>query len=265
MLGPRKHADGEHAGGASVASGVPAASGERAAEDGLTRWVQASAGDTCAWRGARRVGNARIVCRVGASAQGSDIPGSEATALMHDASAASGNGVTFSLGGDVVDLAETPYEGPSNGTGVGAAAIVLLIAFGSLLAMGLPIATALTGIGSGLSLIALLGHVFQAPRVPVFLFGLSMDYEVFLLPKIREEYDRTGDNGLAVGRGLAAAVLVDATVVRLVLVPAVMEPLGKANWWLPGWLDRLLPGPRAEGAPASGERAAVSCEAARVS
>ena len=117
--------------------------------------------------------------------------------------------------------------------------------------------------------------------VPVFLFvilfGLSMDYEVFLLSKIREEYDRLGDNALAVGRGLAAtarvisaaaaimvvvflsfvltpdvsvkqiglglaaAVLVDATVVRLVLVPAVMELLGKANWWLPGWLDRLLP------------------------
>jgi RND superfamily putative drug exporter len=122
--------------------------------------------------------------------------------------------------------------------------------------------------------------------VPVFLFvilfGLSMDYEVFLLSKIREEYDRTGDNSLAVGRGLAAtarvisaaaaimvvvflsfdltpdvsvkqiglglaaAVLVDATVVRLALVPAVMELLGKANWWLPGWLDRLLPARRAE-------------------
>ena len=44
-----------------------------------------------------------------------------------------------------------------------------------------------------------------------------------------------------IGLGLAAAVLIDATVVRLVLVPAVMELLGKANWWLPGWLDRLLP------------------------
>ena len=71
--------------------------------------------------------------------------------------------MTFSLGGDVVDLAETPYGGPSNGIGVGAAAIVLLIAFGSLLAMGLPIVTALIGIGSGLSLIALLGHIFPAP------------------------------------------------------------------------------------------------------
>jgi RND superfamily putative drug exporter len=122
--------------------------------------------------------------------------------------------------------------------------------------------------------------------VPVFLFvilfGLSMDYEVFLLSKIREEYDRLGDNAVAVGRGLAAtarvisaaaaimvvvflsfvltpdvsvkqiglglaaAVLVDATVVRLVLVPAVMELLGRANWWLPGWLARLLPARPAE-------------------
>ena len=63
----------------------------------------------------------------------------------------------------MVDQAETPYGGASNGVGVGAAAVVLLIAFGSLLAMGLPIATALMGIGSGLALIALLGHVFPAP------------------------------------------------------------------------------------------------------
>ena len=136
-----------------------------------------------------------------------------------------------------------------------------------------------------------LGHALGFPEkmpvttwVPIFLFvilfGLSMDYEVFLLSKIREEYDRLGDNGLAVGRGLAAtarvisaaaaimvvvflsfvltpdvsvkqiglglaaAVLVDATVVRLVLVPAVMELLGQANWWLPSWLARLLPGGR---------------------
>jgi RND superfamily putative drug exporter len=113
----------------------------------------------------------------------------------------------------------------------------------------------------------------------VILFGLSMDYEVFLLSRIREEWDASGDNRRAVARGLsntarvitaaaaimvvvflsfvltpdvavkqiglglAAAVLIDATVVRLVLVPAVMELLGRANWWLPGWLGRLLPAP----------------------
>ena len=143
-----------------------------------------------------------------------------------------------------------------------------------------------------------LGHALGFPEkmpvttwVPVFLFvilfGLSMDYEVFLLSKIREEYDRCGDNALAVARGLAAtarvisaaaaimvvvflsfvltpdvsvkqiglglaaAVLVDATVVRLVLVPAVMELLGKANWWLPGWLARLS----ARAAAGAGDRA----------
>ena len=101
------------------------------------------------------------------------------------------------------------------------------------------------------------------------LFGLSMDYEVFLLSRIKEEYDRTGDNALAVadglaksarvitagaavmvtvflsfvlgddvlgkmfGIGLAAAILIDATLVRMVLVPATMELLGDRNWWLP--------------------------------
>jgi RND superfamily putative drug exporter len=109
------------------------------------------------------------------------------------------------------------------------------------------------------------------------IFGLSMDYEVFLLSRIREEYDRSHDNASAVANGLAAtarvitaaaaimfcvfagfvlgsdrslkmfglglavAVLLDATVVRLVLVPGTMELLGDRNWWLPRWLDRVLP------------------------
>jgi uncharacterized membrane protein YdfJ with MMPL/SSD domain len=124
--------------------------------------------------------------------QGSNIPNSEATTLMHDATVASGHGVTFSLGGDVVDLAETPYGGPSNGIGVGAAAIVLLIAFGSLLAMGLPIATALMGIGSGLSLIALLGHIFPAPSFSPIVaaligLGVGVDYALFIVTRFRTE------------------------------------------------------------------------------
>jgi RND superfamily putative drug exporter len=115
------------------------------------------------------------------------------------------------------------------------------------------------------------------------LFGLSMDYEVFLLSRVREEYVRTGDNRQAVadglantarvitaaaaimvtvfgafvledvvflklaGIGLATAVLVDATVVRMVLVPATMELLGDRNWWLPRWIDRVLPRVDVEG------------------
>jgi RND superfamily putative drug exporter len=128
-----------------------------------------------------------------------------------------------------------------------------------------------------------------APFVPMMmfaiLFGLSMDYEVFLLSRVREEYDRTGDNALAVadglastarvitaaalimvtvfasfilgdiatvklfGLGLATAILVDATVVRMVLVPATMELLGDRNWWFPRWLDRLLPRLHVEAGP----------------
>jgi putative drug exporter of the RND superfamily len=119
------------------------------------------------------------------------------------------------------------------------------------------------------------------PWVPLMLFtilfGLSMDYEVFLLSRIREEWLKSGDNATAVadglamtarvitaaaaimvcvfgsfvlgdlrilklfGLGLATAVLVDATLVRMVLVPATMELLGTANWWFPRWLDRAVP------------------------
>jgi RND superfamily putative drug exporter len=123
------------------------------------------------------------------------------------------------------------------------------------------------------------GHIDSF--LPLFLFcilfGLSMDYEVFLLARIREEYVRTRDNTEAVGWGLehtariitsaaaimvtvfgafafarmlpikelgfglAAAVLLDATIIRVVMVPATMRLMGRWNWWLPRWLDRLLP------------------------
>jgi uncharacterized membrane protein YdfJ with MMPL/SSD domain len=131
---------------------------------------------------------------------GAHIPNREATTLIHDATAASKDGVTFSLGGDVVDLAETPYGGPSNGIGVGAAAIVLLIAFGSLLAMGLPIATALMGIGSGLALIALLGHIVPAPSFSPIVaaligLGVGVDYALFIVTRFRTELHRTDLEG----------------------------------------------------------------------
>jgi uncharacterized membrane protein YdfJ with MMPL/SSD domain len=115
------------------------------------------------------------------------------------------------------------------------------------------------------------------PLVLAVVFGLSMDYEVFLLSRIKERYDAHGDNKRAVAEGLsssasvitsaalimvcvfsvfvltgvpsikqiglgnAVAIAIDATLVRLILVPAAMELLGEWNWWLPGWLDRLLP------------------------
>ncbi len=135
--------------------------------------------------------------------------------------------------------------------------------------------------GWGAGLIGLTSTVPIVSFIPMFmfaiLFGLSMDYEVFLLSRVREEYRRSDDNEASVvagiagtgrvitaaalimisvflafvagsdpatkmfGIGLATAVLVDATLVRMVLVPATMALLGRANWWLPRWLDRLLP------------------------
>jgi uncharacterized membrane protein YdfJ with MMPL/SSD domain len=141
------------------------------------------------------------------------ISSAEVKALMHDATAASGHGITFSLGGDVVDLAETPYGGPSEGIGIVAAAVVLLIAFGSFLAMGLPILTALLGIGGGLSVIALLGHVVPAPSFSPIIaamigLGVGVDYSLFIVTRYRDEL-RGGSGGrppgLAECEGLLAA------------------------------------------------------------
>jgi putative drug exporter of the RND superfamily len=141
------------------------------------------------------------------------------------------------------------------------------------------------------SLIGVEGGAPIEPWAPMMLFaivfGLSVDYEVFLLSSIKERYDHTGDNshavveGLAstarvitaaalimvcvfgsfvtgdlrsiklIGLGLSVAVLVDATVVRMVLVPATMELLGRRNWWMPAWLDRVVPKLAVEAPPVS--------------
>ncbi|MCX6421910.1 MAG: MMPL family transporter [Actinobacteria bacterium] len=123
------------------------------------------------------------------------------------------------------------------------------------------------------------GPIFPFLPVMVFaiLFGLAMDYQVFLVSRMQEEWARTKDNSVAVRRGLAgsgrvvlmaalimasvfaafipttdntiklfgvalaSAVLIDAFVIRLVFVPALMSILGRTNWWLPGWLDRIIP------------------------
>jgi uncharacterized membrane protein YdfJ with MMPL/SSD domain len=117
----------------------------------------------------------------------------------------------------------------------------------------------------------------NVPLIFAVVFGLSMDYEVFLMSRIRERYMESGDNERAVAEGLASsartissaalimtcvfavfvltgvpsikelglgcavAIALDATLVRLILVPAAMKLLGEWNWWMPSWLDRLLP------------------------
>ena len=138
------------------------------------------------------------------------------------------------------------------------------------------------------SLIGLSGPVPIVSYVPLFmfaiLFGLSMDYEVFLVSQIEEHVHAGEDNKRSVisglvtsarvitaaalimvfvfgsfvlngdptikqfGVGLAVAVILDATVVRCLLVPAVMVAMGKINWWMPRWLDRVIPRLNIEGA-----------------
>ena len=146
--------------------------------------------------------------------------------------------------------------------------------------------------GGGFSKLIGIDHeVPVAPFMPVMmfaiLFGLSMDYEVFLVSRIREEYLKDGDTRRAVadglaktarvitaaaaimvvvflaflaapdvflklfGIGLASAIFLDATIVRMVLVPAVMQLLGDRNWWIPGWLERVLPSLDVERVPAA--------------
>ncbi len=177
---------------------------------------------------------------------------------------------------------------------VGLSFLLLLVAFHSPLIslkaaiMNLLSVSAAYGVmtlaanGGGLSnLIGIDHEVPVAPFMPVMmfaiLFGLSMDYEVFLISRIREEYLKDGNTSRAVadglaktarvitaaaaimvvvflsfvtsqevflklfGIGLASAVFLDATIVRMVLVPAVMQLLGKWNWWIPSWLERRLP------------------------
>jgi RND superfamily putative drug exporter len=183
---------------------------------------------------------------------------------------------------------------------VGLTIIVLLVAFRSVLVPLKAAVAILISIASALGVVTavfqwgwLLGLVGLDDTVPIVsflptmmfavLFGLSMDYEVFIMSRVREEHSRTGDprgsvlTGLAssarvitaaalimisvfggfvlgddpvikmFGLGLSVAVLLDATVVRMLIVPAAMTLLDKAAWWLPRWLDRLLPDLDVEG------------------
>ncbi len=182
---------------------------------------------------------------------------------------------------------------------VGISVLLLMVMFRSVLipvkaaVMNLLSVTASYGVltavfqwGWGQELLGLDHAVPVSSWLPILmfaiLFGLSMDYEVFLLSRIREDYERTGDaqgsvaRGLAstsrvittaaaimvlvflgfateegvvikmIGFGMAVAILLDATLVRMVLVPATMSLLGERNWWLPAWLDRILPQVRVE-------------------
>ncbi|GAA0714690.1 MMPL family transporter [Dactylosporangium roseum] len=218
---------------------------------------------------------------------------------------AAGSGATLLVGGStaaVVDFADAVSGRLPIFVGlvVGLSALLLLLVFRSVL---IPIKAALLNLLSVAAAMGAITLVFQDGRfgaqpgpieayVPVMIFaiafGLSMDYEVFLLARMHEEWQRTRDAQLAIreglattgrivtaaaaimvlvfgsflldpgrmlqqfGLGLAVAVLLDALVIRCLIVPAVMRLLGTRAWWLPRWLDRSLPHVALEAGPADG-------------
>jgi RND superfamily putative drug exporter len=157
------------------------------------------------------------------------------------------------------------------------AALTSLLSFAG--ALGVTVAVFQLGIGDSLLDVSGTGPILPFLPLMVFaiLFGLSMDYQVFLVSRMREAWEKGSDNKTAVRMGLAgsgrvvvvaasimtsvfvafvlspnstlklfgvalaAAVLIDAFLVRLILVPSLMSLFGRANWWLPRWLDKLLP------------------------
>ncbi|MBU6147613.1 MAG: MMPL family transporter [Actinomycetales bacterium] len=182
---------------------------------------------------------------------------------------------------------------------VGLGFLALVVLFRSLLIPLTAVVTSLLSFAAGLGIAvavfqwgwlgSAIGLTATGPILPflpvmvfAILFGLSMDYQVFLVSRMQEEWQHTGDTARAVRLGLAGAgrvvaiaatimasvfiafvpstdttiklfgltlamaVLIDAFLVRLLLVPALMSVMGKANWWLPGWLDRILPSVRIE-------------------
>ncbi len=235
--------------------------------------------------------------------------------------ATKGTNVTASVGGQTaayVDLASriSAKLPMMIGVVVALSFVVLMLAFGSLVVPAKAAVMNLLSVGAAYGVVTAVfqnGHGATAigldQAIPIvsfvpllmfaILFGLSMDYEVFLLSQIQEHYRATGRpvraviDGLAntgrvitsaalimvcvftsfvldgdpvvkeFGVGLAVAIAIDATLVRCLLVPAVMTLLGKASWWMPSWLGRRLPRIRIEGEgyftpqPAAPVRAAV--------
>jgi RND superfamily putative drug exporter len=169
------------------------------------------------------------------------------------------------------------------------AAVTSLLSFAA--SLGITVAVFQWGWFNSLLGVSGTGPIMPFLPVMVFaiLFGLSMDYQVFLVSRMREEWERTDDNSAAIRRGLggsgrvvviaalimasvflafiptpdntiklfgialASAVLVDAFIIRLIFVPSLMSIIGRPNWWLPGWLAKILPVVHVESSSAEDE------------
>jgi RND superfamily putative drug exporter len=167
------------------------------------------------------------------------IPATTAQDLVDAARTASGNGVTFAFNGGSVVAVEVPYGGPTEGFGLLAAMIVLLISFGSLLAMGLPLVTGVVGIGLGLAIIDLLGHLLPAPAFSPIVaaligLGVGVDYALFIVSRYRESLHDGADPHQATVTAIATAgrsvLFAGSTVIIAMLGLFVMrQPLLNAT------------------------------------
>src|SRR5271166_3946237 len=139
------------------------------------------------------------------------LPNSAAERVVHVARAATGSGVQVELGGQAIEATERSGFGLPTAVGLLAAIVVLLLTFGSLTAMGLPIATALAGLGTGLGLIALFTHVVDTPNFSSELaamigLGVGIDYALFILTRFREAYKTPGPTFENTGESVVMAI-----------------------------------------------------------
>ncbi|TDE17854.1 MMPL family transporter, partial [Actinomadura sp. 6K520] len=172
----------------------------------------------------------RRIARTTIPLSDADVEKTEVEPLVDTVKDASGDGVTLGLGGYMAEKAETPPQGPAEGVGILAAAVILFIAFGSLVAMGLPIVTALLAIAGGLALTKLVGHVLPAPNFTVIFgamigLGVGIDYALFIVTRYKDGLaDGDEPESATVGAVTTAgrAVLFAGTTVVIALLGLVV-------------------------------------------
>jgi RND superfamily putative drug exporter len=159
-----------------------------------------------------------------------EVKKTEVARLVTTVKEASGDGVTLGLGGDQAEKAETPKPGPSESVGVLAAAVILFIAFGSLVAMGLPIVTALLSILGGIALIKLVGYVVPSPDFTVLVaaligLGVGIDYALFIVTRYKDSLQDGEEPESATVKAITTAghaVLFAGTTVVIALLGLVV-------------------------------------------
>ncbi|WP_213453493.1 MMPL family transporter [Rhizomonospora bruguierae] len=158
-----------------------------------------------------------------------DVPKTEVKPLVDLVKDASGDGLTLGLGGEKAEKAETPPQGPIEGVGLLAAAVILFIAFGSLVAMGLPIVTGLMAVLGGVALMKLAGHLVPSPDFTVLVavligLGIGIDYALFILTRYKDNLRAGDEPESATVRAITTAghaVLFAGTTVMIALLGLV--------------------------------------------